>query len=134
MCCAAGEATMKFGVISLLTAGLLGLTAPAFAHHSGAMFDGKKTVSVVGTVKSFEWTNPHSWLEVLVQDKDGKTVQWSIEMNGPEALFRQGFRPNSPKVGDRVTVVMHPLQDGRHGGSVISVLLPDGKLIGFKST
>jgi hypothetical protein len=113
---------------------LFGLSAPAFAHHSGAMFDGKKTVAVVGTVKSFEWTNPHSWLEVLVKDKDGKAVQWSIEMNGPEALFRQGFRPDSPKVGDRVTVVMHPLRDGRHGGSVISVLLPNGKLIGFKST
>jgi hypothetical protein len=125
---------MKFGVISLLTAGLLSLAAPAFAHHSGAMFDGKKTVSVVGTVKSFEWTNPHSWLEVMVKDKDGKPVQWSIEMNGPEALFRQGFRQDNPKVGDRVTVVMHPLRDGRRGGSVVSVLLPDGKLIGFKST
>jgi len=125
---------MKFRVTLLLAVGLLGLSAPAWAHHSGAMFDGKKTVSVTGTVKSFEWTNPHSWLEVMAEEKSGKQVQWSIELNGPEALFRQGFRPDSPKVGDHVTVVLHPLRDGRHGGSVISVLLPNGTLIGFRST
>jgi hypothetical protein len=125
---------MKFRVTLLLAVGLLGLSVPAWAHHSGAMFDGKKTVSVTGTVKSFEWTNPHSWLEVMAEEKSGKQVQWSIELNGPEALFRQGFRPDSPKVGDHVTVVLHPLRDGRHGGSVISVLLPNGTLIGFRST
>ena len=125
---------MKFPIMFLLVAGILSLTSPAFAHHSGAMFDGKKTLSLNGTVKSFAWTNPHSWLEVLVKEKDGKVSQWSIELNGPEALYRQGFRPDSPKIGDRVTVAMHPLRDGRHGGSVISVLLPDGWVIGFKST
>jgi hypothetical protein len=98
------------------------------------MFDARKTVTVTGTVKAFEWTNPHSWLEVLAQDRSGKQVQWSIELNGPETLFRQGFRPDSPKAGDHVTVVFHPLKDGRRGGSVVSVLLPNGKLIGIRST
>jgi len=115
-------------------AGLLALGHPAFAHHSGAMFDGRKTVTLTGTVKSFEWTNPHSWLEVMVPTKGGQPVQWSIELNGPESLFRQGFRPDMPKAGDKVTVVAHPLRDGRHGGSVVSVLLPNGKLISIAST
>jgi hypothetical protein len=69
-----------------------------------------------------------------VPEKGGKLTHWSIELNGPEALFREGFRPDNPKVGDRVTVVAHPLKDGRHGGSVVSVLLPNGKFIGIPST
>ena len=93
-----------------------------------------KTVSLTGTVKSFEWTNPHSWLEIEVSGPGGKPTQWSIELNGPETLFRQGFRPDNPKVGDKVTVVAHPLRDGRHGGSVVSVKLADGKFIGIPST
>lgn len=113
---------------------LLLASGPANAHHSGAMFDAKKTVTLTGTVKSFEWTNPHSWLEITVPQAGGKTLQWSIELNGPEALFRQGFRPNMPKAGDKVTVVAHPLRDGRRGGAVVSVTLPNGKFIGIPST
>lgn len=119
--------------LKLVTAGAIGLllaTGTAMAHHSGAMFERQKTVSLTGTVKSFEWTNPHSWLEITVPGKG----QWSIELNGPETLFREGFRPDNPKVGDKVTVVAHPLKDGRHGGSVVSVLLPGGKFIGIPST
>jgi hypothetical protein len=118
----------------LAAAAVMLVAPPAFAHHSGAMFDAQKTLTVSGTVLSFAWTNPHSWLELKAQDASGKQTQWSIELNGPEALFREGFRPNMPKVGDKVTVVMHPLKDGRHGGSVISVLLPNGTRIGIRST
>ena len=124
---------MKTKLLALAGASILLAAGPASAHHSGAMFERQKTVSLTGTVKSFEWTNPHSWLEIMVPGKDGKTVQWSVELNGPDTLFRQGFRPNMPKAGDKVTVVAHPLRDGRRGGSVVSVLLPNGKFIGIPS-
>ena len=107
---------------------------PAAAHHSGAMFDAKRTVTLTGTVKSFEWTNPHSWLELMVPGKNGKLSQWSIELNGPATLHRQGFRADNPKKGDKITVVAYPLRDGRPGGAVVSVLLADGKLISIPST
>jgi hypothetical protein len=125
---------MNLRLSALAGACLLALASPAAAHHSGAMFDARKTVTLTGTVKSFEWTNPHSWLEIMVPQKAGKPLQWSIELNGPESLFRQGFRPNMPKMGDKVTVVAHPLRDGRRGGAVVSVLLPNGKFIGIPST
>jgi hypothetical protein len=105
--------------------------APALAHHSGAMFDRTKTVELSGTIKQYQFANPHVWIEVVVPGKRGKDapVQWSIEGEGPAIMARMGLGPSVLKAGDKVTIKAHPLRDGRPGGSFISVTLPDGKVI-----
>ena len=104
------------------------MVAPAPAHHSGAMFDRTKTVELVGTLKQYQFTNPHVWIEMLVPGKSGET-QWSIEGEGPSIMARMGLGPSVMKAGDKVTVKAHPLRDGRPGGSFISITLPSGKVI-----
>ena len=115
--------------------GLAGVAAaliavPAFAHHSHAMFDDKQTMTMDATVKVFEWTNPHSWLQVVVMDETGQAKEWSLEMGSPAGLARGGWRPRTLVAGDKVEVTIHPLKDGNPGGSLVSVLLPDGKRMG----
>ena len=103
----------------------------AFAHHSFAMFDMSKDMTLSGTVLQFQWASPHSWLDVSVKDNGGKQARWSLEMGAPNALYRRGWRQLSLKPGDKVTAVLHPLRDGRRGGSLVSVTLPDGhRLLG----
>jgi hypothetical protein len=97
------------------------------AHHSFAMFDMNKDLTLTGTVREFQWQSPHSWLDIMVKDKSGKVGEWSLEMGAPNALYRRGWRQLSVSPGDQVTAVLHPLRDGRHGGSLVSVLLPDGR-------
>jgi hypothetical protein len=112
-----------------LAAALL-VAAPALAHHSFAMFDRQKEVTLKGTVKEFQWTNPHSFIEIETPDEKGGAVSYSIEMNSPNNLTRQGWKSTALKPGDKVTVVMNPLRDGSHGGLFVSVMLPDGKVLG----
>jgi hypothetical protein len=101
---------------------------PAWAHHSFAMFDADKTVSITGTVKEFEWTNPHAWLRVMVQDQaSGKSLQWALEMGSPGQMAGRGWKPDSAKPGDKVTVSLHPLKDGSRGGQLLSAVLPSGQ-------
>ena len=120
---------MKFRVWSL--AGVVSvLVAPALAHHSFAMFDADKTLEMTGTVKEFQWTNPHSWLQVVVNDQQGKPVEWSLEMGAPGGLARQGWKPKTVVPGDKVTVRVHPLKDGTAGGQFLSITLPDGRKMG----
>lgn len=102
---------------------------PASAHHSGAMFDGAKEVVLVGTIKEFQYTNPHSWIQVLVPREGGGEVEWSIETAAPIVLLRAGIRPTSLKPGDKVTVRTHPLRDGGPGGNLIDVKKADGTVL-----
>ncbi len=102
---------------------------PAAAHHSFAMFDSQKTVTINGTVKVFQWTNPHSWIEVLAKDRSGKVVEWSIEGGSPNGLSRQGWKRSSMKPGDKVVLVIHPLKDGTPGGAIVSAVV-NGQKIG----
>lgn len=97
----------------------LALAGPCSAHHSFAMFDRTKSITLQGTVKEFQWTNPHCFIQVLVPSPDGP-VEWSIEMNSPGASYREGWRPGTLKAGDRVTVVVNPVRDGTHGGRLVS--------------
>jgi hypothetical protein len=105
------------------------LVAPAFGHHSFAMFDQTKTVEHPGTVKEFQWTNPHSWLIVMV-NQGGREVEWSLEMGGPGGLARNGWRPKTLVPGDKVTFTAHPLKSGEPGGQFQSVVLPNGTKMG----
>jgi hypothetical protein len=101
---------------------------PASAHHSFAMFDNEKSVTVQGQVKEFEWTNPHSWLRVMVMDQNtGKPMLWVFELSSPARLATLGMHSNSLKPGDMVSVNFHPLKDGTRGGQFVQATLPDGK-------
>jgi hypothetical protein len=108
------------------------LAAPALAHHSFAMFDMSKQVTLTGVIKDFQYTNPHSWLIVTVSEPDGKTVDWSFESEGPSSLLREGIKKSSLPVGDKVTVKGMPLRDGRPGASLISVTKADGSVLVFR--
>jgi|SRR5665213_3396902 len=100
----------------------------ATAHHSAAMFDHSKTLTLHGTVKDFQYTNPHSWLIVTVTGTDGNPVDWGFEAEGPSTLLHAGILPKSFQPGDKVTVTASPMRDGRPAGSLISVLMADGTL------
>ena len=121
---------MRFRALSLATIAVALFGVPASAHHSFAMFDATKEVTMSGTVKEFEWTNPHSWLRVMVMDeKSGKPVLWALELSSPARLTTMGMHADSVKAGDAVSVTFHPMRDGTRGGQFIQATLPDGKAI-----
>jgi hypothetical protein len=106
------------------------LSVPASAHHSFAMFDATKNVTVQGAVKEFEWTNPHSWLRVMVMDqKTGKPVMWAFELSSPARLTTMGMHADTVKAGDVVSVTFHPMKDGTRGGQFVQATLPSGKQV-----
>jgi Family of unknown function (DUF6152) len=99
---------------------------PASAHHSFAMYEPTKTLTFDAVVKSFQWTNPHCVLWIVVQPKDGGAAQeWSLETTSPGVLTRAGWTRQVLKAGDRVSVELSPLRDGSHGGSLNSVTVLD---------
>jgi len=106
------------------------VAAPALAHHSFSMFDAQKEVVLKGTVKEFQWSNPHTWIQLNVTDDAGKTVEWSIEGGSPNLVGRQGWKRNTFKPGDEVQITVHPMRDGRPGGSFVRAVLPDGRTLG----
>jgi hypothetical protein len=94
------------------------------------MFDALKIVQLEGTVKEFQWTNPHAWILLNVKDEQGQQVMWAIEMNGPTGLARQGWLPKTLTPGMPIKAHIHPLRDGKSGGQFLAVTLPDGKVLG----
>ena len=106
------------------------IAAPALAHHSFAMFDNEKTVSLQGTVKEFEWSNPHAWMDVTVMDDKGQSHEWAFEMASPLQLTSHGWKKDTVKPGDKITIQAHPLKDGTHGGSYVAITLPSGQVLG----
>src|SRR5438270_11602027 len=93
----------------------LAVAIPAAAHHSFAMFDALKIVQLEGTVKEFQWTNPHAWILLNVANTENQPVQWAIEMNGPTGLARQGWWPHPLPPGTPIKIHSHPLPDGTSG-------------------
>jgi hypothetical protein len=102
---------------------------PALAHHSMAGFDSTKPVTLVGTVKQFKWANPHSWIEMEVEDGKGGTEVWNIEMTAPAQLIRAGWKSTTVKPGDKVKIVAFPQQSGEPGGLFRSITLPSGEVL-----
>jgi hypothetical protein len=117
---------------SLLLGSLLLGAMPALAHHSFARFDADRQVTLQGTVQEFQWTNPHAWV-ILTVDRKGRAEQWAIEMNGPNGLARQGWRPKTLTPGMPVRLTIHPLRDGTNGGQFVEITLPDGTVMGGTS-
>jgi hypothetical protein len=122
---------MKLGTLGLASVMTAAFVAPALAHHSFAMFDSDKTITVTGTVKQVEWTNPHVWIRVMVMNKEtGKLEQWGFEAGPPAQQIRRGWEPDMYKPGDNITLDMHPLKDGSRGGQLMDAILADGRKIG----
>jgi hypothetical protein len=117
------------GRVAVLALSLAAIVAPASAHHSFAMFDPAKMVSQQGVVTQVDWTNPHVWLHLAVK-VDGKEAVYSYEGAAIAVLKRVGWTRDSVKPGQALTVVGHPYKDGRPGGSLEHVLLPDGTRLG----
>ena len=109
---------------------LAGACAQALAHHSAGMFDREQTLELNGTVREFQWTSPHIWIQVVVPDENGQDVEWSIEGGVPNRLFRAGWRPNSFEPGDQVTVLAHPMRDGGKAALFVGARLADGSTLG----
>ena len=114
---------------SKIFAGLTLAAASLFAHHSGAGFL-KDTVEITGTVKEFQFKNPHSWIQVNVVDATGKTVEWSVEWGSPTQLGRDGIRPSTFAPGTKVTMKVHPMPNGAPVAGFIGAKMPDGKILG----
>jgi len=117
-------------IVRALGVALLAFAAVASAHHSGAMFDREKQVTITGTVTEFTWTNPHASFRVDVPNAEGKVESWAIEMGSPNNLVHAGWKRSTIKPGDKVTVKINPLRDARPGGLYIGITLPDGKYLG----
>jgi Family of unknown function (DUF6152) len=124
---------MKLEALGLAGIAVAISAIPVLAHHSFAMFDADKKVTVAGTVKEFQWTNPHAFIVMMVGNGDGQIEQWSVEMGGPSGLARQGWVPKTLKPGMNISVVIHPLREG-HGGQFLAVTLPDGTQLGNPDT
>ena len=109
------------------------LTGGAAAHHSAAMFDDKQTVTLQGTVKQFQWSNPHCYIQLLVPTGDN-VVEWTVEMGSPMQIYRGGWRPGTLQEGQKVTISIHPLRDGSHAGLFVSGTGADGTALGMKAS
>ncbi len=124
---------MRFG--ALVLAGLAGavLAGPALAHHSFSMFDRDRTITLSGVVKEYEFVNPHGWIHMMATDPSGKQMEWSFEMQPISQLAPAGWKPDTLKPGDKVSVDFHPLKDGARGGQLVMATLPDGKKLGDRA-
>jgi hypothetical protein len=102
----------------------------ALAHHSFAMFDADQKTTLSGTVKEFQWTNPHAWIFVMIPNHEGQLDQWAVELMGPGGLARQGWTQTTLAPGMKVKLTIHPLRDGTNGGQFVGLTLPDGTQLG----
>ena len=121
---------MRFQLAAAAALVMATLSVGADAHHSFAMFDLAKEVTVKGKVKKFQWTNPHAYIQLVARDAQGKEVEYSLEMGAPMYLYARGWRPGSLKAGMDISVTLNPLRNGKPGGVVRDVTSADGKPIG----
>ena len=118
-------------LIAVLTGAMvLAIVRPALPHHSHAMFDHEKEVTINGTVAEWVFRNPHVYLYVETKLDSGETVKYSVEMSNITNMIRAGFGANTFKAGDKVSVKLNPLRDGRPGGNYITATTADGKTFG----
>jgi hypothetical protein len=114
---------------AIVTAAVALYATSARAHHSPTMFDMTQQLTVSGTVRTFQWTNPHCYVQLLVKS-EGKEEEWSFEMGSPIYLYNHGWRPMSLKAGDRLTVTFAPLRKGGPAGLLIDARTSDGAQVG----
>jgi len=120
LCKTVAAATLAFGLFG----------SAAFAHHSGAMFNRDEVRELHGTIKEFQFTNPHTWIQLNVPNENGEVVEWSLEWGSPNQLGRQGIRPGTFPAGAAVTIRTNPMHDGSLAGSFIGAKFEDGTVVG----
>ncbi len=108
---------LSFAAVS---AAILTGLPPAAAHHSFALFDTEKSVTLEGTVKQFDWTNPHSWIRLVVIGANNQPEEWIIELPAAASLARDGWNKNYVRTGDRLSIRINPLKNGMRGGALQS--------------
>jgi hypothetical protein len=106
------------------------LVSAAAAHHSGAGFNSDKVIELTGTIKEVQFTNPHTWIQLIVEDEKGGKVEWSLEWGAPNQLGRQGIRPSTFPAGAKVTMRLRPMLNGAPAGAFVGARFPDGKTVG----
>ena len=111
----------RYSVYALVSVIAAVITGPASAHHSYAMFDVDKKVSIEGTVKQFMWTNPHSWIRLEVMDSKGKPQEWAVELGSLTILVNLGWNPKTLQAGDKIRITVHPMKSGLPGGDFVSL-------------
>jgi hypothetical protein len=109
---------------------LLFQAAPALSHHSNAAYEVQKVITITGVVKEFRWSNPHTWLYVIVDEANGERVEWACEGRAPGILLRAGWTRHSLKPGETVTVDMSPAKDGSKTSIIARVTKADGTILG----
>lgn len=112
-----------------LAGALLCVATASFAHHSTAAYDQTKPMRLSGTVKEMQWTNPHSWIQIVVPGKAGKTTEWAIEFGNPVINLRNGWKRNDVKPGDKVSMVIYPQRDGSAHGTLATITLASGRTL-----
>ncbi len=119
---------MKILSAAIIAALSLGLSLPAFAHHSAAAeFDVNRSFDLSGVITKIEWTNPHAHFYMDVADADGKVTNWNLELASPNVLIRNGWTRNSLKPGDKVSVTGLQAKDSSTAGYANSITFPDGR-------
>lgn len=119
----------KLVLAGLAIAGFLIAGQPGVAHHSFAGFS-SQAIELTGTIKEFQFKNPHTWIQVIVQNEKGEKVEWSLEWGAPNSLGRQGIRPSTFPPEAKVTVRLRPMLNGSPAGSFVGAKFEDGKTVG----
>jgi len=120
---------MRIRILGATLAVMLACGGSLAAHHSFAPFDMQAEKTVNGTVKQFDWTNPHTWIWLNVSDGKGGLETWAIEGMSPNYLGRRGWSKSTLKAGDKISIVVRPLRDGSKGGMFVRATLADGKAL-----
>ncbi len=116
-------------IVLAVSVGLL-TSVPLVAHHAGATVLTERTVALKGIVETWLWSNPHCLLTLDVKGEDGQAVQWIAETQAPTNIYSSGYRANSFKAGDEVTVTVQPAANGRPYGRLTQAVLADGTTLG----
>ena len=120
---------MRLVMVFAVAVGLL-MSVPLVAHHTASTLYTEKTVTLKGTVKAWRWSNPHCLLTLDVKGEDGQVVQWLAETQAPNTVYTEGYRANSFKAGDEVTLTVRPAANGRPYGLLTQAVLADGTKLG----
>jgi hypothetical protein len=121
---------IQVSAIPLLLSGLLFGSSAASAHHSFAMFDANKNITVEGTVKAVAYANPHVWVDMIVMNDKNQPTTWGMEGGNLGGLYRMGWAKDTIKAGDKIKMEVHPLRDGSSGGQIVRVTLAAGRVLG----